>query len=85
VVLRNGTKPESIYPKLQSIVHENFIPVGQNDTKLSLLPFKDFHSSQESNKTLIIILTIIALGILEIAIVNFINLTITSSFSRTKE
>jgi len=85
VVLRNGTKPESIYPKLQSIVHENFIPVGQNDTKLSLLPFKDFHSSQESNKTLIIILTIIALGILGIAIVNFINLTITSSFSRTKE
>lgn len=85
VVLRDGTKPESIYPKLQNIVHENFIPVGQNDTKLNLLPFRDFHSSQESNQTLIIILTIIALGILGIAIVNFINLTITSSFSRTKE
>ena len=85
VVLRDGTKPESIYPKLQNIVHENFIPVGQNDTKLSLLPFSDFHSNQESNNTLIIILTIIALGILGIAIVNFINLTITNSFSRTKE
>jgi putative ABC transport system permease protein len=85
VILRDGTKPESIYPKLQNIVHENFIPVGHNTTKLSLLPFRDFHSSQESNQTLIIILTIIALGILGIAIVNFINLTITSSFSRTKE
>ena len=85
VVLIDGTKPESIYPKLQNIVHENFIPVGQNNTIVSLLPFRDFHSTQESNQTLIIILTIIALGILGIAIVNFINLTITSSFSRTKE
>jgi putative ABC transport system permease protein len=85
VVLRTGTKPESIYPKLQNIVHENFIPVGQNNAKLSLLPFREFHSSQESNRTLIIILSIIAVGILGIAIVNFINLTITSSFSRTKE
>ena len=85
VVLKDGIKPESIYPKLQNIVHENFIPVGQNNTKLSFLPFRDFHSAQESNQTLIIILTIIALGILGIAIVNFINLTITSSFSRTKE
>jgi putative ABC transport system permease protein len=85
VVLRDGTKPESIQNKLQNIVHENFVPVGENNTILNLLPFRDYHSKQESNRTLIIILTIIALGILGIAIVNFINLTITSSFSRTKE
>jgi putative ABC transport system permease protein len=85
ILLRDGTKPESIHNKLQTIVHENFIPVGENKTNLKLLALKDFHSSQESNRTLIIILTIIALGILGIAIVNFINLTITSSFSRTKE
>lgn len=85
VLLREGTKPESIQNKLQSIVHENFVPAGENKTILNLLPFSEYHSNQESNRTLIIILTIIALGILGIAIVNFINLTITSSFSRTKE
>ena len=85
VLLREGTVPESIQDKLQAIVRENFLPVGENKTVLNLLPFKDYHSAQESNRTLIIILTVIALGILGIAIVNFINLTITNSFSRTRE
>jgi putative ABC transport system permease protein len=85
VLLREGTKPDDILGKMQNIVHENFIPVGQNKTKLNLLPFSEYHANQESNQTLIIILSIIAIGILGIAIVNFINLTITSSFSRTKE
>jgi putative ABC transport system permease protein len=85
VLLRDGTRPASLHDKMQNIVKENFIPVGQSKSILSLLPFSDYHSTQESNGTLIIILTVIALGILGIAIVNFINLTITNSFSRTKE
>jgi putative ABC transport system permease protein len=85
VLLQKGISPESIHIKMQKIVNENFIPVGENKTNLNLLPLKDYHSVEESNKTLIIILTIIALGIISIAIANFINLTITSSFSRTKE
>ena len=85
VLLREGTKPASLHDKMQSIVKENFIPVGQSKSILNLLPLSDYHASQESNRTLIIILTVIALGILGIAIVNFINLTITNSFSRTKE
>jgi putative ABC transport system permease protein len=85
VLLNKGINPESLYPKLQSIVKEYYIPVGQNSTKVTLFPFKDYHASQETNKTLSVILTIIALGILGIAMINFINLTITSSFSRTKE
>jgi putative ABC transport system permease protein len=85
VQLKEGVNPESIQDKLKKIVHENYIPAGENQTKLNLLAFDDYHASEESNPTLIIILTIIALGILGIAIVNFINLTITNSFSRTKE
>lgn len=85
VLLRDGTNPLSIHDKMQSIVHENFIPAGQNKAIMSLLPLKVYHSDQESNQTLIIILSIIAIGILGIAIVNFINLTITGSFSRTRE
>jgi putative ABC transport system permease protein len=85
VLLKKGIDPESISSKLQDIVHEYFIPVGQNNTRLNLLPFKEYHSLLESNKTLIMILAIIALGILGIAMINFVNLTITSSFSRTKE
>ncbi|MDP2335571.1 MAG: ABC transporter permease [Bacteroidota bacterium] len=85
VLLKNGTNPESIHDKLQKTVHENFIPVGENKTDLNLLAFKDYHASQDSNRTLVIILAVIALGIIGIAIVNFINLTITSSLSRIRE
>lgn len=85
VLLESGINPETIDGKLQQIVTENFFPVGKSETDLNLLPFKDYHKTAESNQTLIIILSIVALGILGIAIVNFINLTITNSLSRTKE
>lgn len=85
LVLQDGISPNSIQSKLQDIVRENFLPVGENKTVLDLLPFADYHSEVESNKALIVILVLVALGILGIAIVNFINLTITQSLSRTKE
>ncbi len=85
VLLKHGADPKSLHDKLQKIVKGNFIPVGENKTDLNLMPFKDYHAAEESNPTLIIILTVIALGILGIAVVNFINLTITNSFTRTKE
>ncbi len=85
VLLRKGTNPESIDAKLQQIVHENFIPVGENKTDLNLLPFKDYHAAVESNRTLIVILAVIAFGIIGIAVVNFVNLTITSLLTRTRE
>ncbi len=85
VLLKHGVDPKSLHDKLQKIVKENFIPVGENNTDLNLLPFSKYHASEESNPTLIIILTIVAFGIIGIAVVNFINLTITNSFSRTKE
>lgn len=85
VQLKKGTTPIDIQNKLQNLVTENYLPVGKNKTQLNLVPFKEYHSKEESNQTLIIILGLIALGILGIAIVNFINLTITNSFVRTKE
>ncbi|WP_419212794.1 ABC transporter permease [Maribacter sp. X9] len=85
VVLQDGIGPEAISEKLERIVKENFLPVGESTIKLSLLPFKDYHAKVESNQTLITILAFIALGIIGIAIVNFINLTVTNSLSRTKE
>ena len=85
VLLQEGIQPNQIDDKLQHIVFENFLPNGQNKTDLNLLPFRDQHAVHESNSTLIIILSLIALAIIAIAIVNFINLTITNSFTRTKE
>ncbi|WP_420603605.1 ABC transporter permease [Flagellimonas sp.] len=85
VQLADGTTPTSIKPKLQRIVSENYLPVGENETDLNLLPFSEYHSIAESNRTFIVILALIAIGILGIAIVNFINLTITDSLKRTKE
>ncbi len=85
VQLKDGANAEDVKDKLQRIVIENFLPVGENKTDLNLLPFGEYHAAEESNQTLIIILAIIALGIIGIAIVNFINLTITNSLVRIKE
>ncbi len=85
VQLHDSAKPEDITSKLQDIVKENFLPIGESKSELTLLAFQDYHAFEKSNQTLIIILALIALGILGIAIVNFINLTITNALSRIKE
>lgn len=85
VQLKDGTNAADVKDKLQRIVTENFLPVGENETDLNLLPFSEYHAAEESNRTLIVILSIIALGIIGIAIVNFVNLTITNSLVRIKE
>ncbi|MCG6189791.1 ABC transporter permease [Maribellus maritimus] len=85
VLLKDGTKPETIHSKMQKIAEDNFLTGGNSKPEMNLLAFRDYHAEQESNQTLIIILGIIALGILSIAMVNFINLTITNSLGRTKE
>ncbi|MEM7381124.1 MAG: ABC transporter permease [Bacteroidota bacterium] len=85
VQLKEGTDRTQVLAKFQDIVKENFLPVGQNNTQIDLLPFKSYHSKMESNGTMITILAVIALGILIIAIVNTLNLSITNSLSRTRE
>ena len=85
VLLKDGTNPERINAKMQQIAETNFLTGGNKTPEMNLLAFKDYHAERESNRTLIIILGIVALGILSIAMVNFINLTITNSLGRTKE
>lgn len=85
VVLKEGIAPSDIENKLENIVMENFLPVGESKTRIGLLPFSEYHAAEESNQTLIIILAIIALGIISIAIINFINLTIVNALTRTRE
>lgn len=85
VLLQDGVSPSSLENKLENIVAENFLPLGENNTKIGLMPFSTYHSTEESNRTLIVILAIIALGIIGIATVNFVNLNIVNTFSRTRE
>lgn len=85
VLLNDGVRPDAIKDKMQRIVKRDFFPAGKSEADLNLLPFKEYHSLEESNQTLLIILAIIALGIITIAIVNFINLTVTNSLTRLKE
>lgn len=85
VVLQENVAPKDIEAKLANIVKTKFLPEGENKTKIGLLPFSAYHAAEESNQTLIIILALIALGILSIALVNFINLTVVNALSRTRE
>ena len=84
VVLQNGISPPSIEDKVQSIVDQNFLP-AESKVAINLMPFSEYHAAEESDQTLIIILIVIALGIISIAIVNFINLTIVNALARTRE
>lgn len=85
ILLKKGTNPQNTEHKLQSIAQKNFLPAGNDKAKLNLLNFETYHSIEESNQMLIIILGIMALSIIGVAVVNFINLTTTNTLSRAKE
>lgn len=85
IQLKEGVDPQIAEAKLQPIAQEHFLPEGKAKPHLGLLPFSKFHEIHESNTTLIVILSVVALGILAIALVNFVNLMVTKTLSRTQE
>ncbi|WP_421917980.1 ABC transporter permease [Marinifilum sp.] len=85
VVLPNHSDQTMVEEKLQQIATKYFFPAGKEKKGIQLIPFKEYHFEYETKKTLLIILAVIALSILIIALLNFINLNLTSSFERINE
>lgn len=101
VLLKNRSNPASVSPKLQQLVYNNFKPEAGVEMKYSLQPLKDIHLYSENivdgarNSNVeargsgsvfyIRIFAIVALFVLLIACINYMNLTTAKASNRAKE
>lgn len=86
IELDEGASPGSISKKLDTIVKENFLPADEaSNHSITLLPLAEQRSVQANNTSLIYLLAIVAIVILSMASVNFVNMATAQSLARTKE
>ena len=88
VKLKHGTTAASLESQLPGFVKHIWGEDGPNGSKqldLKLLPLKDWHNDEANTRTFAYILIFIAIVILVIASVNFMNLSISRSLERAKE
>ncbi|HEY4967967.1 MAG TPA: ABC transporter permease, partial [Puia sp.] len=91
--LTDGTTPTRIYPEFAKIVKDNMTHMGDNKVAFRLQPFADLHFdgrypdnfSRKAHLPTLYGLMAIALFILIIAAINFINLSTAQSIQRSKE
>ncbi len=87
VVLKKGTDPASVNPKISGLLNANR-PWTKDPLEVSLFPFKNLHLHGFAGGgpiQYIYIFTAVALMILLIACINFINLSTARSAKRAKE
>jgi putative ABC transport system permease protein len=91
--LANHTTPERVNPQFAKIVKDNMKHIGDNKVAFMLQPFADLHFdgrfpdsfSRKANLPTLYGLMAIAVFILIIAAINFINLSTAQSIRRAKE
>jgi putative ABC transport system permease protein len=84
VQLAPQVKPSETEEKLRSFVQDHFLE-DRKSSQIVLLPLSDEHFRVTNNKRLISILGIIAVAILLISFLNFMNLSVSQLLGRTKE
>jgi len=87
VELKNGVRPAELERLMRQLVKKN-TPIGISDQmKPILVPLKDYYLEANNGlvKKMLSTLTIIAIFILFMAIVNFINIAVSRSSARMKE
>jgi putative ABC transport system permease protein len=101
VLLKPNANPKSVQEKMSKLVHDNFTPAAGTVFSFSLQPLKDIHLKSENivdgarntnveaiakgNMSYIRIFSFIALFVLLIAGINYMNLTTARASSRLKE
>ena len=77
--------PQKLEDKIQKEAKDHFITGNDKTPRLNLLPLAKLHTKITDNKSFVYILICIAIGVLLIASINFINLSIASSIKRSPE
>ncbi|MFO7658596.1 MAG: FtsX-like permease family protein [Bacteroidales bacterium] len=80
-----GTDVKLLEDKIQKVVQDHFLTGNDKKPRLTLLPLTELHNKTSENKTFIYILIFIAIGVLVIASINFINLSTANSIKRASE
>ena len=83
--LAPGTNPEEFEAKLAPFQEKYYAKYEGSDTDIMLLPLDQVRAETTKNQTLITLLGAIAVIILVVASVNFMNLTTAQSLGRVKE
>ena len=84
LVLDNPTQVEPLEAKLPYFV-ERYFDEGAKDRELFLSPLAEYHSEQSGNRSLLIGVGIVALVLLLVVALNFINLTLAKAMGRVPE
>ncbi|MBN2347603.1 MAG: ABC transporter permease [Bacteroidales bacterium] len=85
IQLSPGVNPNEFEEKIQKVVEDYFLTGNDSKPRLKLLPLKELHNKTADNKSLTYILICIAIGVLLIASINFINLSTAGSIKRSTE
>lgn len=87
IELKKGITPAQIEQPMMHLIHENASPVFAADMKPYLVSVKDCYLSANNGlvKKMVFALSAIALFILIMAIINFVNMSISRSASRMRE
>ncbi|MEM6844477.1 MAG: FtsX-like permease family protein [Bacteroidota bacterium] len=85
VQLRNDVDPDQFVNQLASFKEKYFAKHSGAETEVFLLPLAQVRSKDTKNQPLIVLLSVIAVLILVVAAVNFMNLSTAQSLVRIKE
>jgi putative ABC transport system permease protein len=85
VELKNGITPKDLEQPMRHLVKENTTQQVSDNLTEYLVPLKSYYVDHVINKQILYTLSLIALFILLMAIINFVNICIGRSSSRMKE
>jgi len=87
IELQPGVKPESLIAPMKKLLRENASPEIVRDLTPYLTPLKTYYidANNQLIRKLLIALTAIAVFILLMAVINFINMTVSRSATRMRE
>ncbi len=87
VKLRPGVRPEQLQQPVEQLMKQNVAADVRNNLSIFFTPVKDYYLQSNSGlaKRMIYALGFVALFILLMAIINFINISVGNSVSRLKE
>ncbi len=87
VELQKGVTPNQLVRPIKQLINENAPPQFATDLNAYLIPLKDYYPNADNGlvKKMVVALSAIAFFILVMAIINFVNMSVSHSASRMRE